>query len=97
MDESLGIASEMGDKAKFIRSGELHLFSTPEECEWGKGVETSMHSSGFTSDDILYLTGDQARSIEPNLGKKVMGALEYRKSAHVNPKKMTQTMGAMAR
>ena len=43
MDDSLAIAAEMGEKARFIRSGALELLMTPEECQYGKDVVKKGH------------------------------------------------------
>ena len=58
MDASLAVAAEMGEKAKFIRSGALEIFMTPDECQWGKDLVQTMRGQGLTEEDVVYLTGD---------------------------------------
>ena len=45
---------------------------------------------------MVYLSGDEARLIEPNLSDKVLGVVDFKKSGSVNPKKMSEQMGKMA-
>ena len=73
--ESLNIAKEMGEDAKFVKQGSVELLKTDTECEWGRTTVKRQMKNGFNKDQIAYIEQQELPSIERNIGPDVLGAV----------------------
>ena len=94
---SYKIAQEMGPDIQFIKSGSVEICQTEEECQWGRALVDLQRACGYGEDQIVWLEKDKVKDVEPNIGPDCIGAVYFPDEGNVNPKRMTKTMGIMAK